>query len=188
MYSFIAKDIHYAQQKTASSESVSSESGSTSSKGTNIKNDDVKLTGQWAAANTFYTESIANLEAYCKDNPNNSGFKITPTFKHSDGRYYLSLSIESINNKTSVFTNVSMRVSDSSGINSSYTFKNITNGGSMLFELLDSNRNTGALLYKNYKTNKNYRPNCDITFTAKINDKDTKIILKTFLYPDKYLK
>lgn len=188
MYSFIAKDIHYAQQETASSESASSDSGSTSSKGTNIKNDDIKLTGKWLVANAFDTDAITKLEAHCKDNPNNSGFKITPTFKHSEGRYYLSLSIESTNNKTSVFTNVSMRVSDGSGINSSYTFKNITNGGSMLFELLDSNRNTGALLYKNYKTNKNYRPKCDITFTAKINDKDTKITLKTFLYPDKYLK
>lgn len=185
MYSFIAKDIHYTQQETASSGP-----DPTPPEGLD-KKDNIILTGGWSAANTFDTYAITRLEAYCKDNPNNSGFKITPTFKYSNGKYYLSLSISSINNKTSVFTDVSMRVSDISGINSfnsSYTFKNITNGGSMLFELLDSNRNTGALLYKNYKTNKNYRPKCDITFTAKINDKDTKITLKTFLYPDKYLK
>lgn len=182
MYSFIAKDIRYI------------DAGSESS-GTTTPESDVEVVDPEIVPETdteekipIANESIDNQDR--KDvynitqNSNKPGYLVDPKFCYTppgsvaaSAYPYIRLKIKGINDNNTEFTNVRMVIFDHlNGINTTLEFKNVKNNGSSIYELKDSTRDLGVDLRKFFTQDpEGYSPECYVSFSTKLNDKETKL-------------
>lgn len=184
MYSFIAKDIRYID---AGSES--------SNAGTTTPEQDVEVVDPETFPETGAEEKIpiANESVDNQDrkdvynttqNSNKPGYLVDPKFCYTppgsvaaSAYPYIRLKIKGINDNNTEFTNVRMIISDHlNGINTTLEFKNVKNNGSSIYELKDSTRDLGVDLRKFFTQDpEGYSPECHVSFSTKLNDKETKL-------------
>ena len=184
MYSFIAKDIRYID--------AGSESSNT---GTATPEPDVEVVDPEIVPETDAEEKIpiANESVDNQDrkdvynitqNSNKPGYLVDPKFCYTppgsvaaSAYPYIRLKIKGINDNNTEFTNVRMIISDHlNGINTTLEFKNVKNNGSSIYELKDSTRDLGVDLRKFFTQDpEGYSPECHVSFSTKLNDKETKL-------------
>ena len=184
MYSFIAKDIRYIDVESESSDVESTESEPEPEQGTDIANSETPIEEKIPIAN----ESVDNQDR--KDvynitqNSNKPGYLVDPKFCYTppgsvaaSAYPYIRLKIKGINDNNTEFTNVRMIISDHlNGINTTLEFKNVKNNGSSIYELKDSTRDLGVDLRKFFTQDpEGYSPECHVSFSTKLNDKETKL-------------
>jgi hypothetical protein len=182
MYSFIAKDIRYIDDGGESSSPETTapepESGTTDPETPQVEEEKIPIAN----------ESVDNQDR--KDvysitqNSNKPGYLVDPKFCHTppgsvaaSSNPYIRLSIKGINDNNTEFTNVRMILSDHlNGINTTLEFKNVKNNGSSIYELKDSTRDLGVDLCKFFTNDpEGYSPECHVSFSTKLNDKETKL-------------
>jgi hypothetical protein len=183
MYSFIAKDIRYID---AGSES--SNTGSTPETDTEVVDPEIVLEPGAEEKIPIANESVDNQDR--KDvynitqNSNKPGYLVDPKFCYTppgsvaaSAYPYIRLTIKGINDNNTEFTNVRMIISDHlNGINTTLEFKNVKNNGSSIYELKDSTRDLGVDLRKFFTQDpEGYSPECHVSFSTKLNDKETKL-------------
>lgn len=184
MYSFIAKDIRYID--------AGSESSNT---GTTTPEPDVEVVDPEIVPETGTEEKIpiANESVDNQDrkdvynitqNSNKPGYLVDPKFCYTppgsvaaSAYPYIRLKIKGINDNNTEFTNVRMIIFDHlNGINTTLEFKNVKNNGSSIYELKDSTRDLGVDLRKFFTQDpEGYSPECHVSFSTKLNDKETKL-------------
>ena len=184
MYSFIAKDIRYID--------AGSESSNT---GTTTPEPDVEVVDPEIVPETGAEEKIpiANESVDNQDrkdvynitqNSNKPGYLVDPKFCYTppgsvaaSAYPYIRLKIKGINDNNTEFTNVRMIIFDHlNGINTTLEFKNVKNNGSSIYELKDSTRDLGVDLRKFFTQDpEGYSPECHVSFSTKLNDKETKL-------------
>lgn len=184
MYSFIAKDIRYID--------AGSESSNT---GTTTPEPDVEVVDPEIVPETGAEEKIpiANESVDNQDrkdvynitqNSNKPGYLVDPKFCYTppgsvaaSAYPYIRLKIKGINDNNAEFTNVRMIIFDHlNGINTTLEFKNVKNNGSSIYELKDSTRDLGVDLRKFFTQDpEEYSPECHVSFSTKLNDKETKL-------------
>lgn len=184
MYSFIAKDIRYID--------AGSESSNT---GTTTPEPDVEVVDPEIVPETGAEEKIpiANESVDNQDrkdvynitqNSNKPGYLVDPKFCYTppgsvaaSAYPYIRLKIKGINDNNAEFTNVRMIIFDHlNGINTTLEFKNVKNNGSSIYELKDSTRDLGVDLRKFFTQDpEGYSPECHVSFSTKLNDKETKL-------------
>lgn len=173
MYSFIAKDIRYDTQL--------SEQRITEEKGIIVSEETSSV--DYIVANQHIQTEFKDLINKCT-NTELDGFIVEPSFNYIDGRYFIDLYIDSMNNDSDKYTDVSVIIIDQSNrINHSCKMKDIAKNSTSSFELKDSLRSTGGKLYKNYMNDSNYLCHCTIKFSALVNGKNIDISYSTYLYP-----
>ena len=180
MYSFIAKDIRYID---AGNESSNTET-TTPEPDVEVVDPEISTEEKIPIAN----ESVDNQDR--KDvynitqNSNKPGYLVDPTFCYTppgsvaaSAYPYIRLKIKGINDSNTEFTNVRMVISDHlNGINTTLEFKNVKNNGSSIYELKDSTRDLGVDLRKFFTQDpEGYSPECHVSFSTKLNDKETKL-------------
>ena len=182
MYSFIAKDIRYIDAE--------SESSNTGTPETDVEVVDPEIVPEPGAEEKIpiANESVDNQDR--KDvynitqNSNKPGYLVDPKFCYTppgsvaaSAYPYIRLSIKGINDTNTEFTNVRMILSDHlNGINTTLEFKNVKNNGSSIYELKDSTRDLGVDLRKFFTQDpEGYSPECHVSFSTKLNDKETKL-------------
>ena len=182
MYSFIAKDIRYIDDGGESSSPETTtpepESGTTDPETPQVEEEKIPIAN----------ESVDNQDR--KDvysitqNSNKPGYLVNPKFCYTppgsvaaSAYPYIRLSIKGINDTNTEFTNVRMILSDHlNGINTTLEFKNVKNNGSSIYELKDSTRDLGVDLRKFFTNDpEGYSPECHVSFSTKLNDKETKL-------------
>lgn len=183
MYSFIAKDIRYID---AGSESSST--GSTPETDTEVVDPEIVPEPGAEEKIPIANESVDNQDR--KDvynitqNSNKPGYLVDPKFCYTppgsvaaSAYPYIRLKIKGINDNNTEFTNVRMIISDHlNGINTTLEFKNVKNNGSSIYELKDSTRDLGVDLRKFFTQDpEGYSPECHVSFSTKLNDKETKL-------------
>ena len=183
MYSFIAKDIRYIDEGTDSSSSETT----TPESETGAETTDPE-TPQVEEKIPIANESVDNQDR--KDvysitqNSNKPGYLVNPKFCYTppgsvaaSAYPYIRLTIKGINDNNTEFTNVRMIISDHlNGINATLEFKNVKNNGSSIYELKDSTRDLGVDLRKFFSQDpEGYSPECHVSFSTKLNDKETKL-------------
>ena len=182
MYSFIAKDIRYID---AGSESSNTE--------TTTPESDVKVVDPETDIDIEEKIPIANESVDNQDrkdvynitqNSNKPGYLVDPKFCYTppgsvaaSAYPYIRLKIKGINDNNTEFTNVRMIIFDHlNGINTTLEFKNVKNNGSSIYELKDSTRDLGVDLRKFFTQDpEGYSPECHVSFSTKLNDKETKL-------------
>ena len=182
MYSFIAKDIRYID---AGSESSNTE---TTTPESDVKVVDPETDIDMEEKIPIANESVDNQDR--KDvynitqNSNKPGYLVDPKFFYTppgsvaaSAYPYIRLKIKGINDNNTEFTNVRMIISDHlNGINTTLEFKNVKNNGSSIYELKDSTRDLGVDLRKFFTQDpEGYSPECHVSFSTKLNDKETKL-------------
>ena len=180
MYSFIAKDIRYID---AGSESSNTET-TTPESDVEVVDPETDIEEKIPIAN----ESVDNQDR--KDvynitqNSNKPGYLVDPKFCYTppgsvaaSAYPYIRLKIKGINDNNTEFTNVRMIIFDHlNGINTTLEFKNVKNNGSSIYELKDSTRDLGVDLRKFFTQDpEGYSPECHVSFSTKLNDKETKL-------------
>ena len=182
MYSFIAKDIRYID--------AGSESSGTTTPETDVEVVDPEIVPETGTKEKIpiANESVDNQDR--KDvynitqNSNKSGYLVDPKFCYTppgsvaaSAYPYIRLKIKGINDNNTEFTNVRMIISDHlNGINTTLEFKNVKNNGSSIYELKDSTRDLGVDLRKFFTQDpEGYSPECHVSFSTKLNDKETKL-------------
>ena len=182
MYSFIAKDIRYIDAE--------SESSNTGTPETDVEVVDPEIVPEPGAEEKIpiANESVDNQDR--KDvynitqNSNKPGYLVDPKFCYTppgsvaaSAYPYIRLKIKGINDNNTEFTNVRMIISDHlNGINTTLEFKNVKNNGSSIYELKDSTRDLGVDLRKFFTQDpEGYSPECHVSFSTKLNDKETKL-------------
>ena len=183
MYSFIAKDIRYID-----AESESSNTGSTPETDTEVVDPEIVPEPGAEEKIPIANESVDNQDR--KDvynitqNSNKPGYLVDPKFCYTppgsvaaSAYPYIRLKIKGINDNNTEFTNVRMIISDHlNGINTTLEFKNVKNNGSSIYELKDSTRDLGVDLRKFFTQDpEGYSPECHVSFSTKLNDKETKL-------------
>lgn len=182
MYSFIAKDIRYIDDGGESSSPETTtpepESGTTDPETPQVEEEKIPIAN----------ESVDNQDR--KDvysitqNSNKPGYLVDPKFCYTppgsvaaSAYPYIRLTIKGINDTNTEFTNVRMILSDHlNGINTTLEFKNVKNNGSSIYELKDSTRDLGVDLRKFFTNDpEGYSPECHVSFSTKLNDKETKL-------------
>lgn len=186
MYSFIAKDIRYID--------AGSESSNTNTE-TTTPGSDVEVVDPEVVPETNIEEKmpIANESVDNQDrkdvysitqNSNKPGYLVDPKFCYTppgsvaaSAYPYIRLKIKGINDNNTEFTNVRMIISDHlNGINTTLEFKNVKNNGSSIYELKDSTRDLGVDLCKFFTQDpEGYSPECHVSFSTKLNNKETKL-------------
>ncbi len=199
MYSFIAKDLRYSDA-LADESAPAPEDGTTTDPnaggGTDPEEEPVPETDH-IVANKQLENEMQELNNTCQ-NSNVSGFIINPTFNYTpSGQHstssnpYIRLTIESLNNTTENFTNVSIFLSDQlNGINTTIELKDVKNGSAQgtIYEFEGSMRETGNDLAHFHSIDESYRAQCVVEFTAMINDKEESISHATLLNVGSTLK
>ena len=182
MYSFIAKDIRYIDAE--------SESSNTGTPETDVEVVDPEIVPEPGAEEKIpiANESVDNQDR--KDvynitqNSNKPGYLVDPKFCYTppgsvaaSAYPYIRLTIKGINDNNTEFTNVRMIIFDHlNGINTTLEFKNVKNNGSSIYELKDSTRDLGVDLRKFFTQDpEGYSPECHVSFSTKLNDKETKL-------------
>ena len=168
MYSFIAKDIRYNTQSPE--QRLANPAGGD----TPLEPTPPNLP---RVANQYDQEEFEDLIKACT-NTELDGFIVAPSFNYIDGRYFIDLYIDSINNDSDKYTDVSIIIGD--GINYSCNMKDMVKNSTSSFELKDSLRKAGSQLYKNYMNDTKYLCPCTIKFSV---DENTNISKDTKLYP-----
>ena len=180
MYSFIAKDIRYidAGSESSNTETITPESD------VEVVDPETDIEEKIPIAN----ESVDNQDR--KDvynitqNSNKPGYLVDPKFCYTppgsvaaSAYPYIRLKIKGINDNNTEFTNVRMIIFDHlNGINTTLEFKNVKNNGSSVYELKDSTRDLGVDLRKFFTQDpEGYSPECHVSFSTKLNDKETKL-------------
>lgn len=185
MYSFIAKDIRYMDGEISSG---GSDTEITEPENKDI--DNVAKDPEYEVA-SFYDETArGNLVSKCK-NSNIPGYIVKPQFNYTppgsvaaSANPYLRISITSMNDSNTEFTNASIFIRDQkNSLNITIPLNNIKNNNEygVIHELKDSTRDLGIDLRKLYTEEENYEAECTIKFTAKIEGKDMDISLSTTL-------
>ena len=175
MYSFIAKDIRYADAVAGSE---------TSTNNTQKKDDvqDQQILPDYLVANRNIQSEVNNLQNRCK-NSTLAGFIVNPKFKRENGLNSITLSIDSVNNPTEKFTNVVVTITDQlNKINFSCSMKDIYKGSTSTFTLNDANLSIGYTLQEQFEKTKGYNPICTVEFMAEIEGVDTDIKYETSLF------
>ena len=179
MYSFIAKDIRYDSKLETQEQRLSEESTA----GESVAVLDTPVSVDYIVANQHIQTEFEDLISKCT-NTELDGFIVEPSFNYIEGRYYIDLYIDSMNNDSEKYTNVSVIIIDQqNGINHSCTMKDIVKNSASTFELKDSLRSIGSKLYKGYTGDSNYLCQCTIKFSSVVNNKDINISYSTSLYP-----
>ena len=140
---------------------------------------------------SYYDETArGNLISKCK-NSNIPGYIIKPQFVYTppgsvaaSAYPYLRVSVLSMNDSNTEFTNASILIQDQkNGLNATIPLNNIKNNNDygVIHELKESTRDLGVDLRKLYTEDDSYEAQCTIKFTAKIEGKDMEISLSTNL-------
>ena len=174
MYSFIAKDIRY-DEKLENTKPVKEES---------VPDDKFDIGPEYIIANSYIPGDLENLIIQCT-NTNVDGFILEPYFYCENDRYYIDLAISTVNNNTETFRNVILTITDSSkGVNVSCKLKDIKCGTRSTYEFKDNEVDKAILLYAQYQSNKAYKANCNIEFTAQLDNKNQTLEYDTVLISD----
>lgn len=187
MYSFIAKDIRYMESNSDFESGSSSEITEPTDK--DIAN--VPKEPEYRVANDLINnQERKNLISACK-NSTIPGYLVSPTFNYTPAGSvagsaypYLRITIDSMNDSNTEFTGVSIFIQDQkNGINATIPLENIGNNSDygIIHELKNSHRDLGVDLRKLYLEGENYKAQCTIKFTAKIEGKNVEISLSTDL-------
>ena len=189
MYSFIAKDIRYETSNNTTNDQTQSGSGGAlngnqTQQNKNTEDSAVPEDLTPITANPDEPEELEKLNTKCT-NTERPGFIVQPRLTFSDNNYYLSLSIDPVNNEeTKTFKDVDVLVEDQSiGVNFNIAYKSMDIGVKHT-ELAGSIREDAAKLYKKYSGDITTRPSCVVTFKAVINktyvtlDCDTTLLIK----------
>ena len=189
MYSFIAKDIRYQESVATDPDngSINPDGGPGGTVCEVCGKDPCEcVPGTDAApsyivANNFIKGDMNELVSQTT-NTDVSGFIVSPLFYMSNDKYYISLSIETVNNNTEVFKNISATVSARSlGINFSCDFKDLKNGITTAYPLTDSLRESAVKLMREYKNKDGYGAIFSLKFTADFDGKELEIPFDTYL-------
>ena len=174
MYSFIAKDIRYNEKL----ENIKPE------KEESVPDDKVDIGPEYIIANSFIQKDLDNLIIQCT-NTNVDGFILEPYFYCENDRYYIDLAISTVNNNTEIFKNIMITIVDNSkGVNITCKMKNIKAGSHSTYEFKDNEVDHAIMLAAQFDSDDNYRPSCNIEFTAQINNKDITLEYDTVLITD----
>ena len=188
MYSFIAKDIRYMDGTSSGETEKTTPEQPPSDNNGNIEN--VHKDPEYEVA-SFYDETArGNLVSKCK-NSTIPGYIVKPQFVYTppgsvaaSAYPYIRISISSMNDSNTEFTNASVLIQDQkNGLNVTIPLNNIKNNNEygVIHELKDSTRDLGSDLRKLYTEEDGYEAQCIIKFTAKIEGKDMDISLSTTL-------
>ncbi len=185
MYSFIAKDIRYYESINKEEDGVSTPEVPEDDK---VKDPDTPIEDtakkpEWVVAN-YHIQGDMNELASKITNTDVAGFIVQPMFYKSNDNYYISLCINTENNNTKTFKNVSIGLTSKSlGVNLSCNFKDMKNGSTKAQELTDSLRTSAVKIMKEFeKTGESYGPViCSLSFTADFDGQPQTINFTTYL-------
>ena len=188
MYSFIAKDIRYMENNESSEEINNNDLETTEPANKDIAN--VVEDPEYKVASYYDDTARGNLVSACK-NSTIPGYIVKPQFNYTppgsvaaSGYPYLRISISSMNDSNTEFTDVTILINDQkNSLNVTIPLDNIKNNSDIgtIYELKDSTRDLGISLKNLYTENEDYKAQCTIKFTAKIEGKDMDISLSTNL-------
>ena len=175
MYSFIAKDIRYDEPVGDTDIKEPTETPPVKIE------DNITIEPEYIIANTFVQEDMKTLTTKCT-NTDVNGFILAPSFFYENDKYYLDLSIDTANNNTEIFKDVIVTVVDNSkGVNVTCKMKDIKVGKHSTYEFKDNEVDHAIMLAAQYKADNNYKPSCNIEFTAQISNKNKTLEYDTIL-------
>lgn len=179
MYSFIAKDIRY---ETAI-QSENSGGGTDSGNGSGIDNNNSETVPTYLIANQSNIKEHNDLLSTCS-NPDVSGFVVNPILYMSNNKYYLTMSIDTVNNETTSFKDVDIIINDTATgayISVGYDSMKV---GYKTQELTGALRESAAKIYNKHKDSPDQSVNCDISFKAILDNVYVTLTHNTFLTID----
>lgn len=184
MYSFIAKDIRY-QESISDSEPNDNlvEPGNPGEElGTDSETPpEENAEPTYVVANKHIKGDMNELTSKTT-NTDVAGFIVQPLFYVSNNVYYISLSIEAVNNNTQEYKDVDVTISAPSlGVNFSFNFDKLKNGITKAQIISDSLRDSAVKLMKAYNSKEGYGAIMSLNFTATFDGKDLDIDWETYL-------
>ena len=181
MYSFIAKDIRYYTEQTEENEVEPNMPTNPNNSSIGEEEKEEVIEPQFVVANYFINGDMNNL-ANKTTNTDVAGFIVQPLIYKNGDDYYMSLCIETVNNSTEVFKDVTVSVEARSiGVNFSFKYKDLKNGITKAQMFSGSLRDSAVKLMKEYEKKAGYGAIYNLSFTATVADQEITVPFCTYL-------